>query len=259
MDQYVCITTTFLNSRYHGKEWPPAPARLFQALLAGARTGVYRQHWSTVEPVLPALERLPAPEVLASSSRHLPSYRIAVPNNDSDKAAREWSAGRPFDETSLRTLKTILPRALDSEPRGKPHLFYLWKVRDCTLPLEDLRQLASFLHTFGWGIDMAYADSFLLSENEKQSLTGSLNYCHFVPASTGELRDVPAPGYLLDLMTAYKRYCNRRSGAGVDPEHAPRSTVKSDISEWEALSFIQRSSLYVSSITATSRTLCRGR
>jgi CRISPR-associated protein Csb2 len=217
MDQYLCVTTTFLNNRYHGKEWPPAPARLFQALLAGARTGIYRQYWSTVEPVLRALECLAPPEVLASSSRQLPSYRIAVPNNDSDRAAREWRAGRPFDEASLRTLKTICPRDLEGKP-GKPHLLYLWKVADGTLPLEDLRQLASFLHTFGWGIDMAYADSFLFSEKERQFLTGSRNYSHFVPASMGELRDVPAPGYLQDLMAAYQRYCNRRSGTGVDPE-----------------------------------------
>jgi CRISPR-associated protein Csb2 len=216
MNQYLCIATTFLADRYHGKEWPPSPARLFQALLAGARTGSYREHWQTMKPVLEALERLPAPEVLASSFRQLQLYRIAVPNNDSDKAAREWSAGRSFDAASLRTLKTVSPRE-SSYSSGKPHVFYLWKMDDAKLLIEDLRRLASFLHTFGWGIDMAYADSFLLNEKEKQGLAGSQGYSHHVPARIGQLRDVPSPGYLQDLTDAYQRYCNRYSGDGVDP------------------------------------------
>lgn len=221
MDQYLCIAATFLSGRYHGREWPPSPARLFQALVAGARTGRYGRHWPILEPVLQALERLPAPEVLARASQELPAYRIAVPNNDSDKAAREWGAGRPFDAASLRTLKTVSPREL-SQSSGKPHVYYVWRSSDGSVSPRDLRQLASCLHTFGWGIDMAYADSLSLNENEKQALTGAPEYCHHVPANTGKLQHVPAPGYLQDLTAAYQRYCNRRSGDGVDP--ATRAT-----------------------------------
>ena len=28
------ITVAWLDARYHGREWPPAPMRLYQALLA---------------------------------------------------------------------------------------------------------------------------------------------------------------------------------------------------------------------------------
>ena len=169
MDRYLCITATFLADCYHGREWPPSPARLFQALLAGAQTGSYREQWAVVEPVLRELERLPAPEVVASDFRNLPSYRISVPNNDSDKAAREWHAGRPFDVAALRTLKTISPRGLVPHSSA-PHVYYLWNTGETDLPIAALRQLTSFLHTFGWGIDMAYADSFLLNEEKKESL-----------------------------------------------------------------------------------------
>lgn len=215
MDQYLCISTVFLGNRYHGKEWPPSPARLFQALLAGVQTGSYRQHWPTVESVLHSLERLPAPEVLASDFRQLPPYRIAVPNNDSDKAAREWSAGRAFDAATLRNLKTVSPREILRQ-NEKPHLYYLWKIFDESISIQAVRQLAFCLHTFGWGIDMAYADSFLLNESQKRALSAQ-GYSHHVPASTGQLRDVPAPGYLLNLIEAYQHYCNRLSGDGIDP------------------------------------------
>ena len=220
MDGYICIAATFLADRFHGREWPPSPARLFQALLAGAQTGVYRKQWTAVEPVLRELERLPSPEVVASHVRNLPPYQISVPNNDSDKAAREWNAGRPFDAAALRTLKTISPREMLPQS-GAPHVYYLWTRGDGDLPLEALRELTSFLHTFGWGIDMAYADSFLVDEHEKQSLAGQPGYSHYVPGQRGRLHDVPAPGYLQDLATAYERSC-KRSGDGVDP--ATRAT-----------------------------------
>ncbi len=216
MDGYICITATFLADRYHGREWPPSPARLFQALLAGAQTGAYRQQWTTVEPALRQLERLPAPEVVASDFRNLPPYQISVPNNDSDKAAREWSAGRAFDAAALRTLKTIAPRELAWHD-GSPHVYYFWYAASADFPIAALRQLTSFLHTLGWGIDMAYADSFLLNEQEKQYFANTRGYSHYVPGERGQLCDVPAPGYLQDLTEAYGRFCQRSSGAGVDP------------------------------------------
>jgi CRISPR-associated protein Csb2 len=69
---------------------------------------------------------------------------------------------------------------------------------------------------------MAFADSFVLSEEQRKSLTASKDYSHHVPSKGGQLLAVPAPGYLRDLSEAYVRFCNRRSGAGVDP--ATRAT-----------------------------------
>lgn len=217
MNQYLCIAATFLAERYHGRGWPPAPARLFQALVAGAQTGIYRQHWTEVESALRMLECLPAPEILARNSYETPSYRLAVPNNDSDKAGREWTAGREFDSGVLRTMKTITPRAFLTSTQNGAHVYYLWRISDSDLRTEAVRQLTSFLHTFGWGIDMAYADSFLLNDTEKQSLVSKSGYSHHEPADRGGLHNIPAPGYLDDLMAAHQRLSNRQTRDGINP------------------------------------------
>lgn len=216
MEQYLCIATTFLSESYHGQEWPPCPARLFQALLAGAKTGAYRQQWEDVEPAMKALECQPAPEMVASNAVWGASYSIAVPNNDSDKAGREWAAGREYDSSRLRTIKSISPRRLHAASGVGAHVYYVWPISE-SLPVETVRKLTSFLHTFGWGIDMAYADSFLLSRSEKQSLSSRPGYAHYKPAEKGRLHNVPAPGYLDDLTKTYERYKSRQGSEGVNP------------------------------------------
>ena len=128
MEQYLCIAATFLADRYHGREWPPCPARLFQALLAGARTGVYRQHWHKVEPALRFLECQPAPEMVVRSSLTASSYSVAVPNNDSDKSGREWVAGREFDPGKLRTMKIISPHRFHARSDTGAHVYYVWPL-----------------------------------------------------------------------------------------------------------------------------------
>ena len=69
MPDWLSIAVTFPNGRYHGHEWPPSPARLFQALLAGVMTGRYRERWEEASPILEWLERQPAP-VIVSGATH---------------------------------------------------------------------------------------------------------------------------------------------------------------------------------------------
>jgi CRISPR-associated protein Csb2 len=223
MEQYICIATTFLADRYHGREWPPNPARLFQALLAGARTGSYRQQWSSAETVLRLLETLPAPEIVACNATVRDSYCISVPNNDTDKAGREWSARRPFDLATLRTMKTLSPYTIPTGANGDPHVYYLWRFSADEQVISAVRKTVSFLHTFGWGVDMAYADSFVLDQEGRRSLISNPHVSLYSPSDRGpDSRDVPTQGYLDDLMSSYIRSCNRMSKSGVDP--AIRST-----------------------------------
>jgi CRISPR-associated protein Csb2 len=55
MARHLCISVTFLDPLFHGKgdrdepEWPPSPMRLFQALLAGSRTGCRDREWSDMK------------------------------------------------------------------------------------------------------------------------------------------------------------------------------------------------------------------
>lgn len=216
MSQHLCIATTFLVGRYHGREWPPSPARLFQSLVAGAKTGVYRQQWSTVEPVLRALEQLPPPEIVARNADRLNGYRISVPNNDTDRAAKEWAAGREFDAAGLRTMKDVRPREIGGSDSGKPHVYYFWRLPRDAADVTASRLISSFLHTLGWGVDMAYADAFLAEEPYIQAVAIQEGYSRYAPAVRGTLHSIPVPGYLDDLCSAYQRYCHRHSSSGVD-------------------------------------------
>ena len=215
MNQYLCFAATFLAGRYHGKEWPPSPARLFQALVAGARTGIYRQYWPATEGMLRILEQLPAPEIVARNAECMHPYRISVPNNDTDRAAKDWAAGRQFDAASLRTMKDVRPREIRSPHDGQPHVYYFWKLPE-NADVAASKQLASFLHTLGWGVDMAYADAFLADDQFIHARADDGNHSRYVPAPRGTLHSVPMPGYLDDLSDAYCRYCHRHSSSGVD-------------------------------------------
>lgn len=46
----LCISVTFLTGRYHGEEWPPSPARLFQALVAAVMTCGYQEFETFYSP-----------------------------------------------------------------------------------------------------------------------------------------------------------------------------------------------------------------
>jgi CRISPR-associated protein Csb2 len=218
MPDWLSIAVTFPNSRYHGHEWPPSPARLFQALLAGAMTGRYRERWEEARPILEWLERQPAPVIVSSAVHDAKAYRLAVPNNDLDIAAREWRKGKPYDAALLRTLKTVRPHEMGGG-EGVPHVRYLWAVEEVTKDwVARLRALADCLHTLGWGIDMAYANTALLQESEVRQLAGD----HWVPANgAGEARKVPLEGSLNDLRAVYERFKNRISASGVDPDTRP--------------------------------------
>ena len=245
MDQYLSHHNNFSDHCYHGKGMvSPAPARLFQALLAGARPVAYRQHWSSVEPVLQALERLAAPEVLASSFRQLPSYRIAVPNNDSDKAAREWKAGRAFNDADLRTLKTISPRALVGQAwrQASPLLFVgSGRLHSASGRLAPARVVSPHLwlgnryglrrlfsgQREGKTIPCVPRELFPLRARFEGGVARCA--CARIPAgSWGPTAVIATAAQELELTR----------------KRAPPSTAKNDISAWAASSFIPRSSLY---------------
>lgn len=216
MSQHLCVAATFLGGRYHGREWPPSPARFFQALVAGAKTGAYREQWHAVEPTLRLLEQLAAPEIVARNTERLNAYRISVPNNDTDRAAREWVAGREFNVSGLRTMKGVQPRQICNAGDGKAHVYYFWKLPGGAADVKSSRQLSWFLHTLGWGVDMAYADAFLANDQDIQTIAAQDGYSKYVPSPKGVLYSIPVPGYLDDLCASYQGYCTRQSNTGVN-------------------------------------------
>src|SRR5438105_2561376 len=78
------IEVVFTDGQFHGKEWPPSPSRLFQALVASTHQGAHGLiHQEVRDCALRWLESLPPPTIVATDAvwdcDHLVSF---VPNND---------------------------------------------------------------------------------------------------------------------------------------------------------------------------------
>jgi CRISPR-associated protein Csb2 len=214
----VCISATFLNGCYHGSEWPAAPARLLQGMVACVKSGRHRGLWDEAKGALEWLERQPPPRIQAVEARRGQAYRIAVPNNDMDVVAYEWAAGRTANPADLKTMKTVQPYWLDGA--SEPHLRYLWEVSEDETGLEDLmarlRPLAHCLHTLGWGVDMSYADAELVDQDRRAGIT------RWVPSKWGAVDlATPVPGFITDLERTYQRFRTRASGVGADADTRP--------------------------------------
>ncbi|MDQ2844283.1 MAG: type I-U CRISPR-associated protein Csb2 [Acidobacteriota bacterium] len=205
------VSVTFLTGRYHGQEWPPSPAKFYQAMVAatsgGALRGLAAQQ---TEAALLWLEGQPPPRIRVCVCRDAQSYRIAVPNNDMDVIAKEWVAGRQADPAKLRTMKDICPKQVSGPG---PHVQYIWDLAGGGLgeTLEWIRKAVHRLHTFGWGVDMAYA-----------ALSGEIDQGElYEPSATGDRLAVPMPGTLNDLRNTYQRFKQRATGLGVDTHTRP--------------------------------------
>lgn len=213
MSDYLCVRATLLASRYHPGDWPPSPARLLRALLAGGMTGNHRTDWERSKSALLWLESQPPPQIIAAPALQEPRFRLAVPNNDLDVAARKWLERKPFDAAKLKTLKTISPTRI---PGPGPHLHYLWNLRT-DAPVPEVTNLTHALHTLGWGIDMAFADAAILSESQARSIPGD----RYLPADVGELWEIPVPGFLEDQLATFARQSRRVSPRTLVPNVHP--------------------------------------
>lgn len=149
MPRALLISVRFHDGRYHGVgDWPPSPARLFQALVAGAAKG------GTIPPAeraaLAWLEGQGAPEIVAPPARVGRPYNNYVPNNDLDAVG-----GDPTRIADIRAPKHIRPRLFDT---GIP-LLYLWRFDEDEAEADALVALADRLYQLGRGVDMAWASA----------------------------------------------------------------------------------------------------
>jgi CRISPR-associated protein Csb2 len=199
MSHALVISIRLYEGRYHGaSEWPPAPARLFQALVAGA--GLSGPLENRDREGLEWLERLNAPIVGAPRKRDGHSVTLYVPNNDLDKAG-----GDPLRIAEIRrSQKVFRPRLVDP---NTPFV-YAWTFdenQDSTRKAALVIALAERLYQFGRGIDFACAWGELLERGtlEKQILVypGTIHR----PSLRGEglALKCPAPGSLKSLDDRY--------------------------------------------------------
>lgn len=150
-ERLLVVEIRFHDGRYHGQdrgqpEWPPSPARLFQALVAGGARG--GQLEEDAEAALRWLEAQPPPLVVAPRMRLGKEVTFFVPNNDLD-----GRGGDPSEVAGIRTAKRVRPSLFDVE---EPFL-YGWPLADGEVHLPALTTLAESLYQLGRGVDLAWA------------------------------------------------------------------------------------------------------
>lgn len=153
----LLISVCFHDGRYHGNgDWPPSPARLFQALVAGAARAENLSE-DAVE-ALEWLESLEAPAIAAPSSYAGQPFKNFVPNNDLDAVG-----GDPAQIGEIRAGKIIRPRTFDA---AVP-LVYAWTFErgaDAERYAHTICEIADKLYQFGRGVDMAWAAAEVVDE-----------------------------------------------------------------------------------------------
>src|SRR5687767_12732538 len=118
MGEHLALTIRLHDRRYHGvDDWPPAPARAFQALVAGvARGGALPVDMARA---LEWLESRSPPLIAAPMARPGQSVSLFVPNNDADAVG-----GDPGRIAEIRARKTVAPRLLESDDP----IVYAWSI-----------------------------------------------------------------------------------------------------------------------------------
>ncbi len=159
MPSSLLLTIRFHDGRYHGAgDWPPSPARLFQALVAAAARGKALPEEASA--ALSWLETLEAPVIAAPAARLTKAFVNWVPNNDLDAVGGDV---RRIGE--IRAGKAIRAHIFDANTP----LIYCWRFEatEETTPLADrICAIALGLYQLGRGVDMAWAVGECVSPDE---------------------------------------------------------------------------------------------
>lgn len=207
MSGAFAIRVRFHEGRYHGAGgWPPAPARLLQALVAGVAIG--RRIAEADREALAWLESQDAPLILAPAATQGQGVSSYVPNNDLDAVPGiETVAGNPagyirrkdgwmIAASTIRAAKLVRPWLFDT---AQP-LIYLWPSVTDEPEREGMGAVADRLYQLGRGIDPAWAGARLLGTDEAERLIAAHDGLVWHPAAPGpDGVAVPTRGSLASL------------------------------------------------------------
>ncbi len=213
----LIISVRLQDSRYHGSgEWPPSPARLFQALTAGAGL------CGNIEKYRVALEWLETcgnPVIAAPDTQAGQKVTLMVPNNNLDSVG-----GNPRLIAEIRTKKQCAPKVFDRPPT----FLYAWKFDDNEqnrLLSKSVCELSEQLYQFGRSADIAWAWGEVVEieelKNRLQTYHGTVHYPSLlateraVSHSTNEIKLLcPVKGSFKSLEDRYRtpRFGNVRKG-----------------------------------------------
>lgn len=199
----LLITVGFLDDRYHGlepdgrPEWPPSPARLFQALVAGAARGAALAEED--KNALVWLERLEPPLIAAPPRHKGQSFSHFMPNNDMDSVG-----GDPARMSEIRSAtKRFHPQIFDREAS----FLYLWPFDNGREHAERMEEIALRLYQLGRGVDMAWAVAEILDDKEANDRLAAYPGAAHRPTRNSGGRELacPIPGSLKSLINRYEK------------------------------------------------------
>ena len=198
MSRTLLLSIRFHDGRYHGAgDWPPTPARLFQALVAGTAKG--DKMADEDKAALEWLEMLDAPVIAAPAARPGQSCKTYVPNNDLDAVG-----GNLRQIGEIRTAKNTRPHIFDS---GVPLLF-AWTFNrggSAEKNAQTICKIAVRLYQMGRGVDMAWAWAELLDAGEVETQLARHGGDVHRPSEggTGKALLCPGKGSLASLKERY--------------------------------------------------------
>lgn len=187
-DRALVVAVRFPEGLFHGvPDWPPAPFRLFCALVAGAYGGRWvAEPRAEKDEAFRWLERLAAPIIAAPRASTEAGYTTYVPNNDLDAVD-----GDPARIGEIRgSKKSFAARRFDADTP----LLYVWPLADGGALADKLVALVERLHTFGRGIDMAYASAEVVSRADAEAHLNAYAGQIWRPNGSARTKDLAAPG-----------------------------------------------------------------
>jgi len=198
----LLISVRFLDGRYHGAgDWPPSPARLFQALLAGAARG--KTVDEQARAALKWLEALPPPVIAAPVARAGQGYTNYVPNNDLDS-----KGGDPAQVAAIRSAKLVRSWLFDAHFP----LLFAWPFDGDQDHATVICDLAGQLFQLGRGVDMACATGEVLGawdEAESRLSDHGRAVWRQSAGATGTILACPQRGSLKSLEDRFAESANR--------------------------------------------------
>ena len=205
----LLISIRFHDGRYHGSgEWPPSPARLFQALVAGAARGENLSQHEVA--AFEWLESLDAPLIAVPSAFKGQLFRNFVPNNDLDAMG-----GDPKRIGEIRTAKAVRAYTFDT---AQP-LLYAWTFEpdaDAERHARAICGIADNLYQLGRGVDMAWATGEVVDETDARlRANGGVQWRPNRGGSGAEL-SCPRPGSLASLTERFNAMRQRFRKIGAD-------------------------------------------
>jgi CRISPR-associated protein Csb2 len=201
----LLITVRSHDGRYHGAgNWPPSPARLFQALVAGAGLSgplVLKKF----EGALRWIEEREPPIIASPVMVEGQSFKNFVPNNDLDA-----KGGDARLIGSVRTVKPIRTRLFDADIA----FLYAWTFgedEESERHAQVICTLTERLYQFGCPVDIAWAWGELLDNEEFDRRLSAYSGLIFRPSvcGSGRILACPQPGSLQSLKDRYEANSRR--------------------------------------------------